>query len=109
MVRTATEAGKRFQRGRVVTEPLTDYLRFELAVAPHNSAAGEEIRLLSADRAQGLDLPSHDFWLSDDERLAIMHFAGSSFVGAELITDTGVVQQHRAWQATAWQHGEPFA
>lgn len=109
MVRAATDMGKRFGRVRVVTKPLTDYLRFELAVAPHNVAAGEEIRLLAQERARDLGLPGHDFWLFDDERLAVMHFEESSFVGAEIVTDPEAVRRHRAWRDLAWHHGEPFA
>lgn len=109
VVRAATAAGRTFQRVRVVTEPLTDYLRFELAVAPHNVAAGEEIRLLPATQARGLRLPDHDFWLFDDSRLAIMQFERSSFVGAQLVDDAPVVQRHRVVRDTAWRHAEPFA
>ncbi len=73
-VREATRQGKRYARVRVLTEPLTDYLRFEMAVAPYNIAAGEDIRVLSPAQASELALPDYDYWLFDDEWLAIMHF-----------------------------------
>ena len=47
MIRDAVEAGKVFQRVHVVTEPLTDYLRYELGWSyPPNVEAGEDIRIL---------------------------------------------------------------
>src|SRR6266568_97720 len=50
-VRTVTAARKRRQRVRVVPEPLTDYLRFELSICKDNVAAGEDVRYLPRTRA----------------------------------------------------------
>ena len=48
MITDAVAAGKVFQRVHVVTEPLTDYLRYELGWSyPPNVEAGEDIRILS--------------------------------------------------------------
>lgn len=44
MVRKATEAGKRFERVRVISLPPSDYSRFGYAGAEINNAAGEEDR-----------------------------------------------------------------
>lgn len=103
-IRAITEAGKFFGRVRVLTDPLTDYLRWEIAVTPANIQAGEDIRFLVAARAAELGLPDHDYWLFDDERVAWMHFGDQGFIGAELITDPAVVAQHRAWRELAWTH-----
>jgi hypothetical protein len=107
-VRTATHSGRRFERVRVLTEPLTDYLRFELTVAPHNAEAGEDIRVLSPAEAQRLRLPDHDFWLFDDERVAVMEFGPAGLIGADIHTDPGTVTQHRQWRDLAWRHATPF-
>ncbi|TDD41362.1 DUF6879 family protein [Saccharopolyspora elongata] len=103
-VRTATRQGKSYARVRVLTEPLTDYLRFEMAIAPYNTAAGEDIRVLSAPQARELALPDYDYWLFDDKRLAVMHFGPAGLRHAEVITDPAVVDEHRRWQDSAIRH-----
>ncbi|MFN8016034.1 MAG: hypothetical protein U0R17_05455 [Acidimicrobiia bacterium] len=87
MVSSKTSQGLTMSRVHVVSEPLTDYLRFELGAAyPITSAAGEEIRLISEDSFDDLcdedefDVVFNrwgalDFWLFDDERLFIMDYA----------------------------------
>lgn len=68
MIRGMTAAGTLFQRVHVVLEPLTRYLRFELAWAyPPNVAAGEDVRIIDATNAWPTDVPRHDFWILDDE------------------------------------------
>jgi hypothetical protein len=107
-IRTIRAAGKTFGRVRVLTEPLTDYLRFELSMTPLAVQAGEDIRVLSADRAAELGLPDHDFWLFDDRIVARMEFGDQGFVRAELLTDDATVQRHLAWRETAQKHATPF-
>lgn len=107
-VRKATDEGRRFQRVRVLSDPLTDYLRFEMSAAPANAAAGEDIRVLSASDVTALGLPGHDFWLFDDELVAIMHFDTDGMVAAELVDDAEAVARHRRWQDLAWSHAAPF-
>ncbi len=103
-VQAATREGKSYSRVRILTDPPTDYQRFAQAVAPHNVRAGEEIRVLSAPRARELQLPDYDYWLFDDERVAIMHFGQSGLTHAEVIADTDAVTKHRAWRDLAVEH-----
>lgn len=107
-VRDATRSGRRFQRVRMVTDPVTDYLRFELAVAPANVEAGEDIRLISAADTAQLELPRHDFWLFDSERVAVLHFGPTGLRGAEVVTDADTVARHLRWQQLAWEHSVPL-
>jgi hypothetical protein len=67
-VRDAVAAGRHVQRVLVMDNPPTPYQYFELALAPHSVAAGEDLRLLDAQAARVLSLPPMDFWLLDDER-----------------------------------------
>jgi len=54
MIKDAVQAGKIFQRVRIVTEPLTDYLRYELGWSyPPNVDVGEDIRILPTSQADG--------------------------------------------------------
>ena len=66
-VRAHVAAGRTIRRARVVSEPLSSYIRFEYAVTPHaNLAAGERVRWLPRGRASEVRLPGNDFWLVDD-------------------------------------------
>lgn len=107
-VRTWTGAGQRMGRVRLLTEPLTDYLRFELAITPAAVDAGEEIRFLSAARASELELPGEDFWLFDDERVVVMSFGERGVSGADLITDPGIVARYLHWRQRAVEAAVPL-
>ena len=65
------------RRARIVSEPVSEYIRFEHDVTYTNVAAGEEVRWLPRRLASDIALPGNDFWLFD-ERLAVFnHFAGA--------------------------------
>lgn len=67
-VRAKRDAGAHFERVRVLTEPLTPYLRYEIEWGYLLLAsAGDEVSLIAPDRAASLELPGFDFWLFDDE------------------------------------------
>jgi hypothetical protein len=108
-VSAATDAGKQFERMRVLTDPPTDYQRFEMAVAVHNAAAGEDIHILSDRTARSLGLPElRDFWIFDDRRVAVLHFSPTGrLLTAEIRDDPDTLTRHLAWKALAWEHAEP--
>lgn len=67
MARPVVARGVDFRRARVVSEPVSRYVRFEHEMTPHaNIAAGERVRWLPRSRASELRLPGNDFWLVDD-------------------------------------------
>jgi len=107
-VRSATKAGRQFQRVRLYTEPPTEYLRWQDTVTPANVAAGEDIRVIVSRRARELALPTRDFWLFDGVRVVSMDFDAVGFVGGMMITDPGTVAQHRVWWNRAWEHAVPY-
>ncbi|AOS65541.1 DUF6879 family protein [Actinoalloteichus hymeniacidonis] len=107
-VSSATRQGRSFARVRVVAFPPTDYQRFEMAVAPDNEAAGEDIRVLSSERARRLLLPAQDFWLFDDTILALMHFGSGRLTGIEVTTDVTRIEQYRAHRRRAWSQAVPL-
>jgi hypothetical protein len=109
MMREATSAGKRVERVRVVTEPHSDYIRFEAAMTPGNQAAGEDIRYLPRTHPSVAGLPSWDYWLFDSRMVARLRFDDDHRMqGAELIEDPAVVAAHCAWRDAAWHHAVPF-
>lgn len=108
-IRAAVDAGRCFTRVRVVPEPLTPYLRFGLYHCAFNVDAGEDIRYLPRDRANALDLPGHDFWLFDEQRLALLWFTPDDrLLGAQLSTEPTVVRQHMRWLDLAEAHATPY-
>lgn len=94
--------GKTFERVRMLTEPLTEYLRWMLDFTYVNVEAGEDIRWIEQHRARELGAPDYDFYLFDDARVAIMHFDEHGVSGADLIDDPDVVRQHQRWRDLVW-------
>ncbi|MCI2424019.1 hypothetical protein MOQ72_42130 [Saccharopolyspora sp. K220] len=108
-VRAATREGRRFRRVRVLTDPLTDYLRFEMDLALRaNIPAGEEIRSLALSDAEDLHLPlGTDFWMFDDDRVGVLHFGSRGLLGLEMIDDADAIEQYRSWRDRAWSAALP--
>ena len=109
-VRANVAAGRTYERVRVVSEPLSDYVRFALRGTAQTVESGEDIRYLDRDRANGLDLPDHDFWLFDEQILVVLAFSADDRpLGGMLVRDEPVVAQHRAWLDVAMANGTPYA
>jgi hypothetical protein len=103
-------AGKLIQRVRVIDEPPSDYLRFELWGTAHNIAAGEDIRYLPRAVADTLSLPQLDFWLFDARTLAVLNFDDDGRpLGARMVDDPSAVVTYAAAFDAAWHHAVPFA
>lgn len=111
LVRTHVARGVRFRRARIVSEPLSDYIRFEYeATAGLNVAAGEEVRWLPRRRASNLCLPGNDFWLFDDRLIRFHHFSGDgAIVEDELVSDPAVIQMCSAAFEAVWGRAIPHA
>ncbi|MEU6991617.1 DUF6879 family protein [Streptomyces sp. NPDC046465] len=76
LMREITGRGVEVRRARIVSEPVTDYIRFEHHVTAGNVQAGEQVRWLPRRRASDLALPGNDFWLFDDSLVVFLHFTG---------------------------------
>jgi hypothetical protein len=68
--------GVEVRRARIVSEPVSDYIRFEHHLNEPAVHAGEQERWLPLRRASALALPGNDFWLFDDSSVVFHHFAG---------------------------------
>jgi hypothetical protein len=112
-VRAQVSLGKRFERVRVVDQPLTQGQEFLLASAPSNVAAGEDIRTLTRPQAQQLGLPDYDFWLFDSKILARFAFDNEdTTLGVYLTEDPVEVLPACQARDAAWHHAvrtEEFA
>lgn len=107
-VREATARGVRIRRLRVVSEPLSDYIRFEHVCAAMNVKAGEEVRWLPRRLASALLLPGNDGWIFDGRAVRVHLFDGDGRP-VENIDCTDPVTATRAAAAfeAAWAHGIP--
>ncbi len=107
-VRQARRAGKLWQRVRVVSEPLSDYIRWEHAATRFNEEAGEDIRWLPRHHPAVERLPRHDFWLFDSRWVCVLHFDEEDVPNQyEVIDDPATVLLHCQWRDIAWHYATP--
>jgi hypothetical protein len=85
-----------------IGDPLSEYERFELALYPYSSAAGEEIRIL--EKRHAID---EDFWLFDDQVVFVLRYdATGGFLGVDVARD---VLAYRRIRDLALENSIPFA
>ncbi|EST31597.1 DUF6879 family protein [Streptomyces roseochromogenus] len=108
LVRETVTRGVQMRRARIVSEPVTDYIRFEHAGTAVNLAAGEQVRWLPRRMASDIALPGNDLWLID-ERLVLFHwFTGDGdWAGHEFNEDPAVVKMVTAAFETVWERAVP--
>ncbi|MEU6736746.1 DUF6879 family protein [Streptomyces physcomitrii] len=96
------------RRARVVSEPVSEYIRWEHYVTHANVTAGEQVRWLPRRRATAIPLPGNDFWLFDDALLRVHHFSGDGAVVEDEITDDAeAVKLCSAAFAVVWERAIP--
>lgn len=76
MVSRTVARGVAVYRARIISEPVTEYIRYEHAGTPVNLLAGEQVRWLPRRQASDLALPGNDFWLIDGRLIRWNHFTG---------------------------------
>lgn len=109
-VRSQRERGVAVRRLRTLTEPPSDYLRFEAEVLyTANTAAGEEIRILDlTERPRPDGLVLDEYWMLDGERVALMHYLPDGrFSHADTVEDVAA-RRIRLSRDAAWEAAEPF-
>jgi uncharacterized protein DUF6879 len=110
LVRTVTAAGKTIKRARVVTVPHGDYTRWGLTVAPHNIAAGEDIRWLPRHLIDTEVLTADDYWLLDDDLVVFTVFEPSGrFAGGAATSDPTIVSYCRTVRDRVWEAAIPHS
>ena len=84
--------GGDLRRARIVSEPVSAFIRYEYEATEHAAiAAGERVRWLPRRRATDLAVPPVDFWLID-ESVLFNHFSGDGdLVDTELTHTPEVV------------------
>lgn len=115
LIAATVARGVEVRRARIVSEPVTDYIRFEYDVtASLNVAAGEQVRWLSRRRAAGLLVPAVDCWIFDTETVIFNHFAGDGSWpgeegGAEVRDDPQLAARYAAAFDEVWARGVDHA
>lgn len=111
-LRAQRAAGKTVTRVHAIAGPLTPYLHFEIGWGYiYTGAAGEDIRILHRetwDEPFGAQPP--DFWLFDDETVAVMHYDGEGrWQGATVRDDPASVDTYRQLRDVALRHAVPLS
>ncbi|MFD7449446.1 DUF6879 family protein [Kitasatospora sp. NPDC059827] len=85
--------GVEIRRARIVSEPVSEYIRYEYDVTFPNLRAGEQVRWLPRRKASTIALPGNDFWLFDDRIVRWGHFSGDGdSLGGEITEDEAAVK-----------------
>jgi hypothetical protein len=110
-VRDATARGVAVRRARIVSEPVTDYVRYEYDVtAGFNLASGEDVRWLARHRAVGLLVPAVDFWIFDESVVVVNHFDGhGGNLHHEQLDDAGLAVRYATAFEEIWERATPHA
>ena len=111
LVRESVARGVGVRRVRIVSEPVSAYVRFEYDVTEdHNIAAGEEVRWLPRHKTSGLLVPPADFWVFDGLVVLWNHFAGDgSWVGEEQTDDPALAKLCASSFEAAWDRAMPHS
>ncbi|MFE2035877.1 DUF6879 family protein [Streptomyces scopuliridis] len=110
LVQDAVDRGVEVRRVRIVSEPVSDYIKYEHAGTVVNIGAGETVRWLPRRQTSGLALPGNDFWLFDTHTVLFNHFTGDGDVspeGRELRTDQKVTELAARAFDVAWTLATP--
>lgn len=109
-VREAVQRGVVVRRLRIVSEPISDYVRYEFDGTFANVLAGEVVRWLPRRATVGLALPGMDFWLFDSAQALFHHFAGDGHLdedGREYRDDPALVKMCADAFEAAWERAIP--
>jgi hypothetical protein len=108
LIRDAVARGVVMRRARIVSEPVTDYIRYEHAGTVVNLAAGELVRWLPRRQASDIALPGNDFWLFDGRIVRFNHFTGDGASGGpEMCEDPTVAKLCASAFEAVWARGIP--
>ncbi|WP_327110756.1 hypothetical protein OHB12_23615 [Nocardia sp. NBC_01730] len=110
LVSELTNRGVTMRRVRVVSEPLTDYLRFLHGLTDRNARLGEDIRWLPRHLVDQADYTTDEWWLIDNAEVAFTIFGtDGDFVGAALTEDPTIVDRCVRVRDALWSKATPHA
>ena len=107
-VSDAVARGVVMRRARIVSEPASEYIRYEYSCTPQNLAAGEDVRWLPRRLASDLLIPGNDLWIFDGNLIRFSLFAGDGrFVEDAMEDRPDVVKRHAEAFEAAWSRAIP--
>ncbi|WP_353962755.1 DUF6879 family protein [Kitasatospora purpeofusca] len=112
VVAEATGRGLVMRRARIVSEPISDYIRYEYDGTFTNTAAGEQVRWLPRRQTRDLALPGVDFWVFDQTTVIFNHFTGDgqwAEQGMELSEDPALAKLCSTAFEAVWERAIPHA
>jgi hypothetical protein len=108
LIRRTVARGVVVRRARIVSEPVSEYIRYEHAATQVNLDAGELVRWLPRRRASDIPLPGNDFWLIDDRLIRWNHFTGDgASAGGEMSDAPGAAKLCGEAFETVWERAIP--
>ncbi|MBB5117909.1 hypothetical protein AF335_10155 [Streptomyces eurocidicus] len=108
LVRETVGRGVAMRRARIVSTPVSEYIRYEHAGTYLNAEAGESVRWLPRRLASDLALPGNDLWLFDDRLIRFGHFTGDgASAGHEMCDDPAVIKLCGAAFEAVWERAVP--
>lgn len=109
LVASTVQRGVSMRRARIVSEPVTDYIRWEHMLTDENVEAGEDVRWLPRQKAFDLMLPGSDFWMFDGRLVAFNFCAGDGTDTEEEVysNDPDVVTRCIASFEQIWERAIP--
>jgi hypothetical protein len=101
--------GVQVRRARIVSEPVSDYVRWEHALTgPVNIAAGEQVRWLPRRLASVLALPGNPYWVFDDRLVRFSMFDGNGeWCGHQYSDHPRVLDMCRDAFEAVWEQAIP--
>ncbi len=108
VVQAAVARGVSVRRARVVSEPLSEYVRWEHEYTVTNVTAGEDVRWLPRRNARDLAVPAVDFWVFDGELVLFHHFSGDgSLMEREYVDDATLAAWCVKGFESVWERATP--
>ncbi|MEU3986142.1 DUF6879 family protein [Streptomyces sp. NPDC026672] len=109
-VSDAVSRGVAMRRARVVSEPASEYIRYEHSCTPQNLAAGEDVRWLPRRLASDLLIPGNDLWIFDSRLIRFSLFDGDGRFVEDVVEDApDVVKRHVEAFEAVWSRALPHA
>ena len=100
--------GRTIGRVRVLTRPLTDYLRCEMAFYAYSVKAGEDIRVLDLTDRENPGVPLRDFRMLDDNVVDMRYTPDGRQTGRHLLENPDL-ERYRDIRRLAVAHSVPYA
>ncbi|MFG2496933.1 DUF6879 family protein [Streptomyces sp. NPDC048441] len=108
LVGEMTARGVEMRRARIISEPVTEYIRYEHDLTFANEAAGELVRWLPRRKAADIALPGTDLWMFDNSSVLFTYFSGDGeVVDREWCTQPAVVELVSSAFEAVWERATP--